>query len=330
MAKDGTTAIAMLNDYSHPESVADYLRRISPPPAYMECGSDVVADQKRFMLRWVGQQSFSRYVGKMLGGPGDSVDRVWEHLARDDNVRELRKGLIYIARRSWRKEQVPPERVQRLGDWVAGKTPLLDPSAHGWALLRAVAQELYRLGTSSSGMMTADELKRRLPSCWAWDAWCMEEPCGEAWIVVEVLGIMVRMCEDDGLLEDSKAEVSMISLEAYGNDPSGGIFRSLHPCMHWMLDWELKKLIRTPAEEGTPVEDGLACPLCRTPIQFARKLKWIQVATEAPARRQRAAVRIQARVRMRQARKRVRATKGLEQVPEAYSQPLQETGQVPL
>ena len=119
MAKDGTTAIAMLNDYSHPESVADYLRRISPPPAYMECGSDVVADQKRFMLRWVGQQSFSRYVGKMLGGPGDSVDRVWEHLARDDNVRELRKGLIYIARRSWRKEQVPPERVQRLGDWVA-------------------------------------------------------------------------------------------------------------------------------------------------------------------------------------------------------------------
>ena len=58
----------------------------------------------------------------------------------------------------------------------------------------------------------------------------MEEPCGEAWIVLEVLGIMVRACEDGGLLEDSKAEESMISLEAYGNDPSGGIFRSLHPC----------------------------------------------------------------------------------------------------
>ena len=102
--------------------------------------------------------------------------------------------------------------------------------------------------------------------------------------------------------------------------------------MHWMLDWELKKLIRTPAEEGTPVEDGLACPLCRTPIQFARKLKWIQVATEAPARRRRAAVRIQARVRMRQARKRVRAMQGLEQVPEVYSpsRPQQEKREAPL
>ena len=58
----------------------------------------------------------------------------------------------------------------------------------------------------------------------------MEEPCGEAWIVLKVLGIMVRACVDGELLEDSKAEVSMISLEPYGNDPSGGIFRSLHPC----------------------------------------------------------------------------------------------------
>lgn len=82
----------------------------------------------------------------------------------------------------------------------------------------------------------------------------------------------------------------------------------LQPGMHWMMDWELKQLIR----EGSPSERGLACPQCRTPIQFARKLKWIQVATEAPARRRRAAVRIQARVRMRQVRKRVRATKGLE------------------
>ena len=166
----------------------------------------------------------------------------------------------------------------------------------------------------------------------------MEEPCGEAWIVLKVLGHMVRVCEDGGMLEDSRAEVSMISLEEYGNDPSGGVFRSLHPCahlqhsprwpsaararewradvpmcgvqpgMHWMMDWELKQLIR----EGSPSERGLACPQCRTPVQFARKLKWIQVATEAPARRRRAAVRIQARVRMRQVRKRVRAAKGLE------------------
>ena len=221
----------MLNDYSHSEPVADYLRRISPPPAYLQCGGDMVADEKRSLLRWVGQDSFSRYVGKMLGGPGDSVARAWEYLARHDNVREMKRSLVYLARLSWRQPLVPTrERMQRLHGWAAGKTPLLDPSAHGWALLRAVAQELYRLGTSSSGVMTADELKRRLPSCWAWDAWCMEEPCSEAWIVVEVLGIMVRMCEDDGLLEDSKAEVSMISLEAYGNDPSGGIFRSLHPC----------------------------------------------------------------------------------------------------
>ena len=77
--------------------------------------------------------------------------------------------------------------------------------------------------------------------------------------------------------------------------------------MHWMLDWELKKLIR----EGTPSEGGLACPKCKTPIKFARKLQWIQVAAEAPARRRRAAVRIQALVRMRQVRERVRASKGL-------------------
>ena len=157
----------MLNDYAHPEPVADYLRRISPPPAYMECGGDMVADKKRSLLRWVGQDSFSRYVGKMLGGPGDSVARVWEYLARHDNVRELRKSLIYVARR---QPLVPPEQVQRLRDWAAGKTPLLDPSAHGWALLRAVAQELYRLGTSPSGKVTADELKRSRFSCWAWCA----------------------------------------------------------------------------------------------------------------------------------------------------------------
>tara|TARA_B110001452_G_scaffold131108_1_gene108932 strand:+ start:441 stop:773 length:333 start_codon:yes stop_codon:yes gene_type:complete len=98
--------------------------------------------------------------------------------------------------------------------------------------------------------------------------------------------------------------------------------------MHWMLDWELKKLIR----EGTPAEGGLVCPKCKTPIQFARKLNWVQVATEAPARRRRAAVRIQARVRMRQARKRVRAMQGLEQVPEVYSpsRPQQEKREAPL
>ena len=96
--------------------------------------------------------------------------------------------------------------------------------------------------------------------------------------------------------------------------------------MHWMLDWELKKLIR----EGTPSEGGLACPKCKTPIKFARKLQWIQVAAEAPARRRRAAVRIQALVRMRQVRERVRAAKGLEQVPGAYSRPQQEKGRVPL
>ena len=154
---------------SHPatEPVADYLHRISPPPAYIECGKDMVADEKRSLLRWVGQQSFSRYVGKMLGGPGDSVTRVWEYLARHENIRDLRRGLIYIARR---QPLVPPEQVQRLRDWTAGGTPLLDPSAHGWALLRAVAQELYRLGTSPSGTVTKEELRRRLSSCWAWCA----------------------------------------------------------------------------------------------------------------------------------------------------------------
>lgn len=157
----------MLNDCPHPEPVADYLRRISPPPAYMECGGDMVADQKRSLLRWVGQDSFSRYVGKMLGGPGDSVAPAWEYLARHDIVREMRKSLIYIARR---QPLVPPEQVQRLRDWTTGKTPLLDPSAHGWALLRAVAQELYRLGTLPPGMETTDELKRCRSSCWAWCA----------------------------------------------------------------------------------------------------------------------------------------------------------------
>jgi len=161
----------MLNDYSHSEPVADYLRRISPPPAYLQCGGDMVADEKRSLLRWVGQDSFSRYVGKMLGGPGDSVARAWEYLARHDNVREMKRSLVYLARLSWRQPLVPTrERMQRLHGWAAGKTPLLDPSAHGWTLLRAVAQELYRLGTSSSGEVTADEFKRRRSSCWAWCA----------------------------------------------------------------------------------------------------------------------------------------------------------------
>jgi len=157
----------MLRDCAHPEPVADYLRRISPPPAYMECGGDMVADEKRSLLRWVGQDSFSRYVGKMLGGPGESVARAWEYLARHDIVREMRKSLIYIARR---QPLVTPEQVQRLRDWTTGKTRLLDPSAHGWALLRAVAQELYRLGTLGGSVPTTDELKRRRSSCWAWCA----------------------------------------------------------------------------------------------------------------------------------------------------------------
>jgi len=96
--------------------------------------------------------------------------------------------------------------------------------------------------------------------------------------------------------------------------------------MHWMLDWELKKLIR----EGMPSEGGLECPQCKTPIQFARQLKWIRVATEAPERRRRAAVRIQALVRMRQVRERVRALQGREQVPGAHPRPQQEKAQMPI
>ena len=64
------------------------------------------------------------------------------------------------------------------------------------------------------------------------DAWCLEEPTGAAWVVIQVLGLMIRACESKGLIEPSSAAIDPVSLEEFRADPAGGVFRSLHPCEH--------------------------------------------------------------------------------------------------
>ena len=61
------------------------------------------------------------------------------------------------------------------------------------------------------------------------DSWCKKESGSEIWIVVHVLCLMIRACEDGGLIEPSGSAMDPVSLEEFRNDPSG-VFRSLHPC----------------------------------------------------------------------------------------------------
>ena len=63
----------------------------------------------------------------------------------------------------------------------------------------------------------------------------MDNPCGLAWSVVSILGIMVRKLEASGLLKEEDIpvdDVSPIEYERWRDelDANGGIFDSLHPC----------------------------------------------------------------------------------------------------
>jgi len=141
------------------------LRLISPPPAFLAEGARVVADRTARMLRWVGEQSFCRNVGRKLGGHDEAAAQLWVHIARPDVLQQVRDSLVYISDHSL---ILSADKMRRVLEWASGEEPLLDPSTPEWALLRAAARELHRLATEELPGTAEEQNHQRLCSCWAW------------------------------------------------------------------------------------------------------------------------------------------------------------------
>ena len=141
------------------------LRLISPPPAFLAEGARVVADKTACMLRWVGEQSFCRNVGRKLGGHDEAAAQLWVHIARPDVLQQVRDSLVCISDHSL---SLTAEKMRRVLEWASGEEPLLDPSTPEWALLRAAARELHRLATEELPGTAEEQNQHRLCSCWAW------------------------------------------------------------------------------------------------------------------------------------------------------------------
>lgn len=142
----------------------------------------------------------------------------------------------------------------------------------------------------------------------------MDTPCGLAWTAVSLLGIMVRKLEAAGLVKEEDIPVNDVSPIELGRwrddiDANGGVFDSLHPCarattperrechdaraparrslspvpatcgragMHYITHAELGQVITYKEEQEGMGEREFTfkCPVCRTPVLFARKLQW--------------------------------------------------------
>lgn len=144
-------------------AAAAALRSICPPEHLAACS--VMADQKRRTLRWVGEQSFTRYLGQMLGGQDALTSRLWRYVGNDTVPRKLRQSLLTLAEHD---PTLAHEKLQLVRRWALGMHPLLSPASAEWALLRTAARELHRLGAAEYDGSDKEQHRRRLSSCWAW------------------------------------------------------------------------------------------------------------------------------------------------------------------
>ena len=141
-----TTDLALL---AVTDGVQLVVRRLFPATVD---GRRAVRTKKQKMLRAVGSRSFTRLLGRLLGGDDPETLRLWQRLACDDG--DLQAALELV-----RKHELPgveSSEVARINVWLEN---LINPTQApiGLALLRAVAQELY-----------AHAGETGLHMCWGW------------------------------------------------------------------------------------------------------------------------------------------------------------------
>lgn len=241
----------------------------SPPPHYVEDAIKMLSDPGRPLLRWVNRRSFTRHVADILGGDDDATQERWAWCeARWGAIRgslRLEHGV---------QPGVSDESRKLAREWTEGERPRLATKGE-WMYLRKLARHLHGLRRPyETAVEDVKEAAKRedIAEYWAWcvprpksenpihlvepplrhpeapptrpahsrllesrDFYCMDNPCGLAWSVVSILGIMVRKLEASGLLKEEDIpvdDVSPIEYERWRDelDANGGIFDSLHPC----------------------------------------------------------------------------------------------------
>ena len=60
-------------------SIAAEVKRLSPPPDYIERGFELISTERRGFLRWIGSPSCCKLIGERFAGPG--TEAVWVHFA---------------------------------------------------------------------------------------------------------------------------------------------------------------------------------------------------------------------------------------------------------
>mmetsp|Transcript_37060 Transcript_37060/g.93983 ORF Transcript_37060/g.93983 Transcript_37060/m.93983 type:complete len:378 (+) Transcript_37060:95-1228(+) len=270
-----TFATQTSGDVAHPEElvmppeetradIEEHVRRLAPPAEFLQRGKELIGTQRRGGLRWPGQRSFCKVVGQSLGGLDASG--AWRWLEADRDARAIVASRFVEEHRSG----VPETRLV----YVAGGDQLLDPrQPQRWGLLRAVADELNTHAAKSEDVHL-DQATRdyHLGACWAWDVWGADHSGDLVWVILQLCALIISF----GTAARSylfppltiRDEACPITLACF-REGYVATFRSLHPCMHWVREEGYQGLRTLLVETG----EQFTCPLCRHPVNFARKYK---------------------------------------------------------
>jgi len=186
------------------------------------------------LLRIAGELSASHAIGVRLGSP--EAEEIWAGLTTH--------WLLALAAQIC--AGLPSERSRELRPMVYR---FLDRRCHVPRLL-CLARELFKH-------------RDDLGACWAWDAWISREPFSELEVAAIVLKDMLYPLIHEGLLDQwMQTECPVCLDEKVSQVRRATIWRSLHPCMHWLCD--------ACEDKWTQRDGNSTCPICRTEIEFSR------------------------------------------------------------
>ena len=247
------------------------LRNLAPPTDFLARGAELVNNQKQPLMRFVGERSLARLIGRLLGSGDETCERAWDRSEAD--LRSVGDMVIQQAIDA----SVPQRRQVRRWALPGDHCYLLERGTARWALLREAARHLHE--TCCSGEVG-------LIAAWAWDAWVMDNKYGKIWAIFAMLSQIMLLGLADHTLPAARDAVCATSLDDFGEST----FCSIHPCaplpfhgccrpwltrpssgssgMHYASEAALRRILQTDAR----------CPECRAQISFARKFqdRWLR------------------------------------------------------
>ena len=184
------TAMELQEGSKAARGIQHELSRLAPDDATLATGHRLIANPERRFFRWVGERSYSFFVGLSLGGP--DARGVWDWLSDPDRLCQIERQLIAECECNPRADAGQRQRVRR---WARGNRSLLDPTKPTrWGLLQALAAQLHAHATTQYPDASAEEgYRRRLSACWAW---------------YMHLGVLARQLQRDAHVTDRAACVS--------------------------------------------------------------------------------------------------------------------------